>query len=134
MIFQPAALALLLAASLNGLLLAGSGMFAVRLLRHWNPASGSERQIALERRTHLVSTLVGLSLVISLPASDTSGSPHAQANDVEVGGERGRAALDRLRNAVGRVARSTKPGSEPVVASASAYRPWSRYAVPIWVL
>jgi len=30
-------------------------------------------------------------LVISLPASDTSGSPHAQANDVEVGGQRGRA-------------------------------------------
>jgi len=68
MIFQPAALALLLAASLNALLLAGSGLFAVTLLRHWNPASGSERQIALERRTYLVSTLVGLSLLLSLPA------------------------------------------------------------------
>src|SRR5262249_2950294 len=42
-------------------------------------------------------------LVISLPASDTSGSPHAQADDVEVGGQRGREALDRLRNVVGRV-------------------------------
>ncbi|HNG34712.1 MAG TPA: Swt1 family HEPN domain-containing protein, partial [Blastocatellia bacterium] len=40
-------------------------------------------------------------LVISLPASDSSGSPHTKADDVEVGGERGRAALDRLRNAVG---------------------------------
>ncbi len=50
-------------------------------------------------------------LVISLPASDTSGSPHAQANDVEVGGERGRAALDRLRNAVGRVEASWRPAS-----------------------
>jgi hypothetical protein len=68
MIFQPAALALLLAASLNALLLAGSGVFALHLLRHWNPASGSERQIALERRTHLVSTLVGLSLLMGLPA------------------------------------------------------------------
>lgn len=29
-------------------------------------------------------------LVISLPASDTSGSPHAQADDTEVGGQRGR--------------------------------------------
>jgi hypothetical protein len=38
-------------------------------------------------------------LVISLPASDTTGSPHAVADDVEVGGERGRAALDRLRPA-----------------------------------
>jgi predicted AAA+ superfamily ATPase len=50
-------------------------------------------------------------LVISLPASDTLGSPHAVANDVEVGGERGRAALDRLRNAVGRVEASWRPAS-----------------------
>ncbi len=50
-------------------------------------------------------------LVISLPASDTAGSPHAQADDVEVGGERGRTALDRLRNAVGRVEASWRPAS-----------------------
>jgi predicted AAA+ superfamily ATPase len=50
-------------------------------------------------------------LVISLPASDTTGSPHARADDVEVGGERGRAALDRLRNAVGRVEASWRPAS-----------------------
>ena len=50
-------------------------------------------------------------LVISLPASDTAGSPHAQADDVEVGGERGRAALARLRNAVGRVEASWRPAS-----------------------
>src|SRR5580704_240244 len=50
-------------------------------------------------------------LVISLPASDTTGSPHTLAEDVEVGGERGRAALDRLRNAVGRVESSWRPAS-----------------------
>ena len=50
-------------------------------------------------------------LVISLPASDTTGSPHAVAEDVEVGGERGRAALDRLRNAIGRVETSWRPAS-----------------------
>ncbi|NMC03046.1 MAG: ATP-binding protein, partial [Chloroflexi bacterium] len=50
-------------------------------------------------------------LVISLPASDTTGSPHAPVDDVEVGGERGRAALDRLRNAVGRVESSWRPAS-----------------------
>lgn len=50
-------------------------------------------------------------LVVSLPASDTSGSPHAVADDVEVGGERGRAALDRLRNAIGRVEASWRPAS-----------------------
>ncbi len=50
-------------------------------------------------------------LVISLPASDTMGSPHAQADDVEVGGQRGREALDRLRNVVGRVESSWRPAS-----------------------
>jgi predicted AAA+ superfamily ATPase len=50
-------------------------------------------------------------LVISLPASDTTASPHSQADDVEVGGARGRTALDRLRNAVGRVEASWRPAS-----------------------
>ena len=50
-------------------------------------------------------------LVISLPASDTSGSPHTQADDVEVGGIRGREALDRLSNVVGRVESSWRPAT-----------------------
>jgi predicted AAA+ superfamily ATPase len=50
-------------------------------------------------------------LVVSLPASDTSGSPHTRADDAEVGGERGRAALDRLKNVVGRVESSWRPAS-----------------------
>jgi predicted AAA+ superfamily ATPase len=50
-------------------------------------------------------------LVISLPASDSTASPHASADDVEVGGERGRAALNRLRNVVGRVESSWRPAS-----------------------
>ncbi len=50
-------------------------------------------------------------LVISLPASDTPGSPHTQADDVEVGGIRGREALDRLRNVVGRVESSWRPAT-----------------------
>ncbi len=50
-------------------------------------------------------------LVVSLPASDTSGSPHIQADDVEVGGVRGREALDRLRNVVGRVESSWRPAT-----------------------
>lgn len=44
-------------------------------------------------------------LVISLPASDT------QADDVEVGGQRGREALDRLRNVVGRLEAAWRPAS-----------------------
>jgi predicted AAA+ superfamily ATPase len=50
-------------------------------------------------------------LVVSLPASDTSGSPHTQGEDVEVGGLRGREALDRLRNVIGRVESSWRPAS-----------------------
>jgi predicted AAA+ superfamily ATPase len=50
-------------------------------------------------------------LVISLPASDTTGSPHAQADDSEVGGQRGREALDRLRNVIGRIESSWRPAS-----------------------
>ena len=52
-------------------------------------------------------------LVVSLPASDTSGSesPHAEADDAEVGGIRGRDALERLRNVVARVESSWRPAS-----------------------
>ncbi|MFN3730226.1 MAG: ATP-binding protein, partial [Fimbriimonadaceae bacterium] len=50
-------------------------------------------------------------LVISLPASDAAGSLHAQADDIEVGGQRGREALERLRNVIGRVESSWRPAS-----------------------
>ena len=50
-------------------------------------------------------------LVISLPSSDTATSPHAQGEDEEVGGLRGRAALSRLKNVIGRVETSWTPAS-----------------------
>ena len=50
-------------------------------------------------------------LVVSLPASDWVGSPHTQAEDIEVGGQRGREALDRLRNVIGRAESSWRPAS-----------------------
>ena len=50
-------------------------------------------------------------LVISLPSSDTATSPHAQGEDEEVGGLRGRAALARLKNVIGRVESSWTPAS-----------------------
>jgi predicted AAA+ superfamily ATPase len=51
-------------------------------------------------------------LVISLPASDNANaSPHSQADDVEVGGKRGREALDRLRNVIGRLDSSWTPAT-----------------------
>jgi predicted AAA+ superfamily ATPase len=51
-------------------------------------------------------------LVVSIPASE---SPHQKESrgvtDIEVGGERGREALARLKNAVGRVEASWRPAS-----------------------
>jgi hypothetical protein len=54
----------------------------------------------------------GCLLVVSLPASDTATSPHAEVNDVEVVRSRGREALMRLQNVVGRVESSWKPATE----------------------
>jgi predicted AAA+ superfamily ATPase len=50
-------------------------------------------------------------LVISLPASEWITSPHAQTDDAEVGGQRGREALNRLQNVIGRVDSSWRPAS-----------------------
>ncbi len=76
------------------------------------PAGGFETQFSFAQALTESAKLAGnCLLVISLPASDTSGSPHAQADDVEVGGVRGREALDRLRNVVGRIESSWRPAS-----------------------
>ena len=76
------------------------------------PAGGFETQFTFAQvLTESAKLAKNCLLVISLPASDTAGSPHAQADDVEVGGQRGREALDRLRNVVGRVESSWRPAS-----------------------
>jgi predicted AAA+ superfamily ATPase len=76
------------------------------------PAGGSETQFTFAQvLTESAKLAKNCLLVISLPASDTVGSPHTQADDVEVGGQRGREALDRLRNVVGRVESSWRPAS-----------------------
>jgi predicted AAA+ superfamily ATPase len=76
------------------------------------PAGGFETQFSFAQvLTESAKLANNCLLVISLPASDTSGSPHTQASDAEVGGERGRAALDRLRNVVGRLQASWRPAT-----------------------
>ena len=76
------------------------------------PAGGFETQFTFAQvLTESAKLVNNCLLVISLPASDSSGSPHTQADDVEVGGQRGREALDRLRNVVGRVEASWRPAS-----------------------
>ena len=66
MIFQPAIIALLLSSAICVLALAASAPFAVELVRRWDIASGSERQLRLERRTYLFSTLLAFVLVAQL--------------------------------------------------------------------
>jgi predicted AAA+ superfamily ATPase len=76
------------------------------------PAGGFETQFTFAQALTESAKLAGnCMLVISLPASDTRGSPHTQADDAEVGGIRGREALDRLRNVVGRVESSWRPAT-----------------------
>jgi hypothetical protein len=69
MIFQPAIIALLLAAGLSLTMLLAAAPFAVQVIRHWDIASGSERQLRLERLTYLFSTLVAFVCGIQLLAA-----------------------------------------------------------------
>ncbi|TVR58807.1 MAG: ATP-binding protein, partial [Candidatus Competibacteraceae bacterium] len=74
------------------------------------PAGGFETQFSFAQvLTESAKLAKNCLLVISLPASDTPG--HSHGDDVEVGGTRGREALDRLRNVVGRVESSWRPAS-----------------------
>lgn len=68
MLFQPAIIALLLAAGLAVVMLAGAAPFALQVIRHWDMSSGSERQLALERRTYLFSTLLTFVMLAQLAA------------------------------------------------------------------
>ena len=66
MIFQPAIIALLLAAGLSLAMLLIASPFAVQVIRHWDIASGSERQLKLERLTYLFSTLVAFVCLVQI--------------------------------------------------------------------
>jgi predicted AAA+ superfamily ATPase len=76
------------------------------------PAGGFETQFSFAQvLTESAKLAKSCLLVISLPASDTATTTHSRADDVEVGGQRGREALERLRNVVGRVESSWRPAS-----------------------
>ena len=76
------------------------------------PAGSFETQFTFAQAlTEAAKSATNCLLVISLPASDAGGSASARVDDVEVGGQRGREALERLRNVVGRVESSWRPAS-----------------------
>ena len=68
MLFQPAIIALLMAAGVAVIMLLAAAPFAVQVIRHWDIHSGSERQLALERRTYLFSTLLSFVMLVQLAA------------------------------------------------------------------
>jgi hypothetical protein len=58
MIFNPSIMALILVSFMVSMMLILAAGFAIQILRFWNIDSGSERQLVLERRTYLISTLL----------------------------------------------------------------------------
>jgi len=58
MIFHPLLIALYVSSGLIAFMVLYAGYFGVGILRKWDLKSGSELQLALERRTYLISTLL----------------------------------------------------------------------------
>jgi len=65
-LLNPAIMALILVSVVVSMMLLLAGGFAIQIVRHWDLSSGSERQLVLERRTYLISTLVGWAFAAEL--------------------------------------------------------------------
>lgn len=66
MIFHPGILALLLGSVLTAFMLGYSAYEGIRIIRSWDIRSGSDRQLELERRTYLVSTIMSYAMGFQL--------------------------------------------------------------------
>jgi hypothetical protein len=66
MTFHPGILALLLGSVLTTSMLCYAAFEGARIIRYWDIRSGSERQLELERRTYLVSTVMSYALGFQL--------------------------------------------------------------------
>lgn len=66
MILHPGVLGLLIGGAVVAALMVTGSVVGLRILRTWDPSSSSENQLALERRTYLVSALVGVALWIEI--------------------------------------------------------------------
>jgi hypothetical protein len=66
MILHPGILALCASSLLTCLMTVGAACYGVLILSRWDLTSGSELQLALERRTYLISTIVGYFLAFQL--------------------------------------------------------------------
>ena len=66
MIQHPAILALTSASLLTALMLIYAGWYGTRIIEKWDPHSGSELQLDLERRTYLISVILSYTLVFQI--------------------------------------------------------------------
>ena len=66
MIIRPAVIALLAGSGIVSFMLLYSAFYGLRIVRTWNMASGSEHQLAMERKTYLLSTIMAYVLSFQL--------------------------------------------------------------------
>ncbi len=66
MTLHPAVIALLVASLMTGFMVLYAAWYGVRILRQWEIGSGSERQLELERRTCLISTLLSVTFALQI--------------------------------------------------------------------
>lgn len=63
MILHPAVIALICGSLLTSAIMLYASFFALRIIRRWDLASGSELQLGLEHRTYLISTIMACGMV-----------------------------------------------------------------------
>ncbi len=63
MILHPAVIALICGSLLTSAIMLYASFFALRIIRRWDLASGSELQLELEHRTYLISTIMACGMV-----------------------------------------------------------------------
>lgn len=66
MILHPAIVALLLASGLVTFMVLCAALFGWKIIRNWDISSGSEKQLALERSTYLISTLLACAFAFQI--------------------------------------------------------------------
>lgn len=66
MVQHPAIIALIGSSLLICAMMVYAGGYGVKILRHWDLHSGSEEQLALERRTYLISVILGYALLFQV--------------------------------------------------------------------
>jgi hypothetical protein len=66
MILHPGIIALFVVSLLLTGMIIYSSFFGLRILRRWDMQSGSEEQLAMERRTYLISTILAYAFVFQI--------------------------------------------------------------------